>query len=103
MYCLLCRRPCVLAYSLAQFFASAFRRQGRGLIYGGTYITIIARNLGYNPEQDPLLGVPIEPSRLDRKTLQGMRMVRKFPGVGLRFRTRTHQIFVPLPDVIPPP
>ena len=105
LYCLLYRRPCALARSLAQFFASAFHRQERGLIYGGTYITIIARSLGYNPEQDALLSDPIEPSRLDRKTLQGMRMVRKFPGVGLRFRTRTHQIFVsvPLPDVISPP
>lgn len=104
LYCLLTGRPCALATCLAQFYGSAYHRQEWGLLYGGSYITSIARHLTDGAvDDDPLCGPIIEPTRLGRSTLFGMHIVREFPGVGLRFRDNEHQIFVPqpLPEVIP--
>ncbi|MFS7934911.1 hypothetical protein Hanom_Chr05g00397221 [Helianthus anomalus] len=52
-YCLLYRRSCALAHGLAQYFASAHHRYERGFLYGGAYVTVIARSLGHLSEAYP--------------------------------------------------
>ncbi|MFS7967516.1 hypothetical protein Hanom_Chr09g00786621 [Helianthus anomalus] len=49
LYCLLYKRLCALAHVLAQYFASANRRQECAKLYGSTYVTRIALLLGYHP------------------------------------------------------
>ncbi|KAJ0871065.1 hypothetical protein HanRHA438_Chr11g0507911 [Helianthus annuus] len=88
LYCLLYRRPCALAHGLAQYFASGHHRQERGFLYGGAYVTVIARSLGLVPQQDPHLRTPaIMPTRMGMQSLWGMRVIRRFP-VGPRFKNR---------------
>ncbi|KAM0071752.1 hypothetical protein Hdeb2414_s0001g00028831 [Helianthus debilis subsp. tardiflorus] len=58
-YCLLYRRQCALAHDLSQYFASAQHRQERRFLYGGAYVTVIARSLGRLSEADPQLLPPI--------------------------------------------
>ncbi|KAM0060945.1 hypothetical protein Hdeb2414_s0004g00130131 [Helianthus debilis subsp. tardiflorus] len=58
LYCLLYRRPCALAHGLAQYYASTHHRQERGFLYGGAYVTVIARSLGLVLHQDPHLRTP---------------------------------------------
>ncbi|XP_035836908.1 uncharacterized protein LOC118484905 [Helianthus annuus] len=88
LYCLLYRRPCALAHGLAQYFASGYHRQERGFLYGGAYVTVIARSLGLVPHQDPHLRTPaIMPTRMGMQSLWGMRVIKRFP-VGPRFKNR---------------
>ncbi|XP_035834355.1 uncharacterized protein LOC110884635 [Helianthus annuus] len=88
LYCLLYRRPCALAHGLAQYFASGHHRQERGFLYGGAYVTVIARSLGLVPHQDPHLRTPaIMPTRMGMQSLWGMRVIRRFP-IGPRFKNR---------------
>ncbi|XP_021978960.2 uncharacterized protein LOC110874954 [Helianthus annuus] len=88
LYCLLYRRPCALAHGLAQYFASGHHRQERGFLYGGAYVTVIARSLGLVPHQDPHLRTPaIMPTRMGMQSLWGMRVIKRFP-VGPRFKNR---------------
>ncbi|KAJ0598956.1 hypothetical protein HanHA89_Chr04g0171371 [Helianthus annuus] len=82
------RRPCALAHGLAQYFASGHHRQERGFLYGGAYVTVIARSLGLVPHQDPHLRTPaIMPTRMGMQSLWGMRVIRRFP-IGPRFKNR---------------
>ncbi|KAJ0821388.1 hypothetical protein HanPSC8_Chr16g0719611 [Helianthus annuus] len=80
LYCLLYKRPCALAYGLAQYFASAHHRHERGLLYGGVYVTRIALSLGYHPENDrDRVGPAKQPKRLRMNTLSGMHVTKDFP------------------------
>ncbi|XP_022008406.1 uncharacterized protein LOC110907783 [Helianthus annuus] len=88
LYCLLYRRPCALAHGLAQYFASGHHRQERGFLYGGAYVTVIARSLGLVPHQDQHLRTPaIMPTRMGMQSLWGMRVIKRF-FVGPRFKNR---------------
>ncbi|MFS7893584.1 hypothetical protein Hanom_Chr00s000993g01671101 [Helianthus anomalus] len=49
------KRPCALAHGLAQYFASAYHRLERGLLYGSAYVTVIVMSFGYHLEIDPFL------------------------------------------------
>ncbi|KAJ0740567.1 hypothetical protein HanOQP8_Chr06g0218211 [Helianthus annuus] len=62
LYCLLNRHA--LAHGLAQYFTSAYHRQERVFLYGGAYVTVIARSLGHLPEADPKLLPPIAPTQM---------------------------------------
>ncbi|KAJ0820744.1 hypothetical protein HanPSC8_Chr16g0711651 [Helianthus annuus] len=108
-YCLLYRRPCTLAYGLAQYYASTHHRQERGFLYGGSYVTVIARSLGLVLHQDPhLQTLPVMPTRMGFQSLWGMKLLKRFP-VGPRFKNRDGGIWreEPLPEqfepVYPPP
>ncbi|KAF5784345.1 hypothetical protein HanXRQr2_Chr11g0518451 [Helianthus annuus] len=82
------RRPCALAHGLAQYYASAHHRQERGFLYGGAYVTVIARSLGLVPHQDPHLRTPpVMPTRMGFQTLWGMKVIKRF-AVGPRFKNR---------------
>ncbi|KAJ0851365.1 hypothetical protein HanPSC8_Chr13g0591361 [Helianthus annuus] len=88
VYCLLYRRPCALAHGLAQYYASAHHRQEREFLYGGAYVTVIARSLGLVPHQDPHLRMPsVMPTRMGFQTLWGMKVIKRF-AVGPRFKNR---------------
>ncbi|KAF5761842.1 hypothetical protein HanXRQr2_Chr16g0769791 [Helianthus annuus] len=109
LYCLLYRRPCALAHGLAQYYASAHHRQERGFLYGGAYVTVIARSLGLVLHQDPHLRTPaIMPTRMGFQSLWGMKVIKRFP-VGPRFKNRDGGVWTeePLPEhfeaVYPPP
>ncbi|KAJ0804223.1 hypothetical protein HanPI659440_Chr02g0035641 [Helianthus annuus] len=94
LYCLLYRRPCALAHGLAQYYASAHHRQERGFLYGGAYVTVIARSLGLVPHQDPHLRTPaIMPTRMGMPSLWGMRVIKRFP-VGPRFKNRKGGVWI---------
>ncbi|KAL8216770.1 hypothetical protein R6Q57_023607 [Mikania cordata] len=86
LYCLVTGHTCQLARCLAENFVTYYQQQQRGATYGGAYITIIGRALGHL-HHDTLeeLSDPVDPIRLDRRTLCDMKIVRDFPGVGLRF------------------
>ncbi|KAL8214024.1 hypothetical protein R6Q57_003473 [Mikania cordata] len=43
LYCILSGRPCNIAQCLAEYFSTYYHRQERGLIYGGVYVTRLAR------------------------------------------------------------
>ncbi|MFS7976867.1 hypothetical protein Hanom_Chr10g00897381 [Helianthus anomalus] len=62
-------RSCALAHGLAQYFASAQHWQEHGFLYGGAYVTVIARSLGHLAEVDPQLLPPIAPTRMGFQTL----------------------------------
>ncbi|KAK1410094.1 hypothetical protein QVD17_36627 [Tagetes erecta] len=95
MYCLFLRRPCALATCLAEYFESAYNRQARGQLYGGAYITVIARSFGISPDQDARISPSIKATKLGKTSLHSMRLMRKFP-VGLRFKDENGEIFVPV-------
>ncbi|KAM0064476.1 hypothetical protein Hdeb2414_s0003g00103391 [Helianthus debilis subsp. tardiflorus] len=88
LYCLLYRRPCALAHGLAQYYASTHHRQERRFLYGGSYVTVIARSLGLVPHQDPHLRTPaVMPTRMGFQTLWGTKVIKRF-AVGPRFKNR---------------
>ncbi|KAL8218178.1 hypothetical protein R6Q57_021551 [Mikania cordata] len=67
-------RPCNLARCLAEYFSRYYHRQDRGLIYGGVYVTRIARFNGLI-DLEPAGMKAFAPIRLDSRTVQGMRIV----------------------------
>ncbi|MFS8019752.1 hypothetical protein Hanom_Chr15g01407381 [Helianthus anomalus] len=73
------KRSCTLAHGLAQYFAFAYHRQERGLLYGGAYVTVIALSFGYHPETNLLLRPTIHPKRIGMLSLSGMKIVKRFP------------------------
>ncbi|KAD7478184.1 hypothetical protein E3N88_01320 [Mikania micrantha] len=77
-------RPCNLARCLAEYFSTYYHRQERGLIFGGVYVTRIARFNGLI-DMEPAGMEAFNPVRLDRRTVLGMRIAQTFPRVGLRF------------------
>ncbi|KAL8227649.1 hypothetical protein R6Q57_015233 [Mikania cordata] len=84
LYCILSGKPCNLARCLAEYFSTYYHRQERGLIYGGVYVTRLARANGLI-YMEPAGMQAFAPVRLDKRTVQGMRVVQKFQGAGLRF------------------
>ncbi|MFS8029472.1 hypothetical protein Hanom_Chr16g01522731 [Helianthus anomalus] len=88
LYCLLYKRPCALAYRLAQYFASAHYRQERGQLFGGAYVTRIALSLSYHPETDrDNVGPPAQPKRMEKNVISGMHITKDFPD-GKRFKNK---------------
>ncbi|MFS8022711.1 hypothetical protein Hanom_Chr16g01442711 [Helianthus anomalus] len=72
---------CALAYGLAQYYASAHHRQERGFLYGGAYVTVIARSLGLVLHQDPHLRTPpVMPTRMGFQSMWGMEVPGGPPG-----------------------
>ncbi|KAL8227540.1 hypothetical protein R6Q57_015124 [Mikania cordata] len=55
-----------------------YHRQKRGLIFGGVYVTRLARANGLI-DMEPACMQAFAPVRLDKRTVQGMRVVQKFP------------------------
>ncbi|KAD5803259.1 hypothetical protein E3N88_14619 [Mikania micrantha] len=84
LYCLLSGRPCHLAQCLAEYFSTYYHRQERGLIFGGVYVTRIARFHGLIDIEPAYMEV-VYPVRLDSRTMHGMHIVQRFPHLGLRF------------------
>ncbi|KAD2393875.1 hypothetical protein E3N88_40852 [Mikania micrantha] len=78
------QRPCNLARCLAEYFSTYYHRQERGLIFGGVYVTRIARFNGLI-DLEPAGMEAFHPVRLDRRTVLGMRIAQTFPRLGLRF------------------
>ncbi|KAD4385238.1 hypothetical protein E3N88_25406 [Mikania micrantha] len=83
LYCILSGRPCNLARCLAEYFSMYYHRQKRGLIFGGVYVTRIARFNGLI-DMEPAGMEAFHPVRLDRRTVLGMRIAQTFP--------RTHEM-----------
>ncbi|KAL8232719.1 hypothetical protein R6Q57_002497 [Mikania cordata] len=69
----------------------------RGLIYGGVYVTRLARVNGLIDIESAGMQA-FAPVRLDKRTVHGMRIVQKFPGVGLRFSLQKGIIWQPGPN-----
>ncbi|KAD3068671.1 hypothetical protein E3N88_36551 [Mikania micrantha] len=78
LYCILSGRPCNLARCLAEYFSTYYHRQERGLIFGGVYVTRIARFNGLI-DMEPAGMEAFHPVRLDRRTVLGMRIAQTFP------------------------
>ncbi|KAL8232916.1 hypothetical protein R6Q57_002694 [Mikania cordata] len=97
LYCILSGRPCNLARCLAEYFITYYHRQERGLIYGRVYVTRLAR-VNELIDMEPAGMQAFAPVRLDKRTVQGMRVVQKFPGVGLRFSLQKGVIWQPGPN-----
>ncbi|KAD7480038.1 hypothetical protein E3N88_03174 [Mikania micrantha] len=74
-------RPCNLARCLAEYFSTYYHRQERGLIFGGVYVTRIARFNGLI-DMEPAGMEAFHPVRLDRRTVLGMRIAQTFPRFG---------------------
>jgi len=81
---------------LTEYFESAYHRQTRGQLLGGAYITVITRSFGISSESDQLLSAHIASTTLGKSSLHSMRLMRKFQGVGLRFKDANNEIFVPV-------
>ncbi|KAD1501663.1 hypothetical protein E3N88_42713 [Mikania micrantha] len=76
-------RPCNLARCFALYYASFYHRQERSTLWGGAFVTHIARTRGMvDMLQDLLM---IEPRKLDRRTILSMKLATDIPGLGLRF------------------
>jgi hypothetical protein len=100
LYCLLLRRPCSLGTGMAQYFQGVYTRQERGQLYGGPYVTQIARSFdGYRPELDLNLGPSIDCLRMGKAKLISMGIVKRVPrttGPYRLVRHRTHIIYEPV-------
>ncbi|KAL8255978.1 hypothetical protein R6Q59_031045 [Mikania micrantha] len=76
-------RPCNLARCFALYYASFYHRQERGTLWGGAFVTHIARTRGMI---DMLQDLPaIEPRKLDRRTILSMKLAANILSLGLRF------------------
>ncbi|KAL8229413.1 hypothetical protein R6Q57_014313 [Mikania cordata] len=74
-----------------------YHRQERWLIYGGVYVTRLARANGLI-SMVPAGMQAFASVRLDKQTVQGMRVVQMFPGVGFRFSLQKGVIWQPGPN-----
>ncbi|KAL8226820.1 hypothetical protein R6Q57_016652 [Mikania cordata] len=83
LHSLIARRPCNLARCFALYYTSFYHRQERDTLWGGAFITHIARTRGMVDMLDDLAA--IEPRKLDRRTIISMKLVVDIPGLGLRF------------------
>ncbi|MFS7908117.1 hypothetical protein Hanom_Chr01g00079411 [Helianthus anomalus] len=80
-------RGCVLLHTvLAQYFAFAHHRQEHEQLYDSAYVSVIARSLGHFSEDDPHLLLAIEPASLGIQRMWGMKLLKKFPLHGERFK-----------------
>ncbi|KAL8224984.1 hypothetical protein R6Q57_017541 [Mikania cordata] len=76
-------RPCNLARCFVLYYASFYHRQEHGKLWGGAFVTHIARSRGMVDMLDDLSAV--EPRKLDRQTIISMKLAVDIPGLGLRF------------------
>jgi hypothetical protein len=99
LYCLLTGRRANLADSLAQFLAGAHHRKQAGALYGGSFVTYLARRLMFEPSLDDQLEA-IAPETFGRTNLLAMGIVGRFDPPRLVSDTRALLPFEP--EDIPP-
>ncbi|KAL8262295.1 hypothetical protein R6Q59_026344 [Mikania micrantha] len=93
LHSLIAGRPCNLARCFALYYASFYHRQEHGTLWGGAFVTHIARSRGM---VDMLEGLPaIEPRKLDRRTVISMKLAADITGLGLRFIGQDGRPFQP--------
>ncbi|KAL8210150.1 hypothetical protein R6Q57_006882 [Mikania cordata] len=80
-------RPCNVARCLAEYFSTYYHRQERGLIFGGVYVTRLAR-ANVLIDIEPAGMQAFAPVHLDKRTVQGMRVVQSSQGWGFDFPFR---------------
>ncbi|KAL8215953.1 hypothetical protein R6Q57_022790 [Mikania cordata] len=100
LHSLLAGRPCNLARCFALYYASFYHLQERGTLWGGAFITHIARTRGVVDMLDDLQ--EIEPRKLDRRTIISMKLAADIPGVGLRFIEQDSRPFQPPQAIVLP-
>ncbi|KAL8225729.1 hypothetical protein R6Q57_018286 [Mikania cordata] len=93
LHSLIAGRPCNPARCFALYYASFYHRQERGTLWGGAFITHIARTRGMVDMLDDLPA--IEPRKLDRRTIINMKLAADIPGLGLRFIGQDGRPFQP--------
>ncbi|KAL8232357.1 hypothetical protein R6Q57_002135 [Mikania cordata] len=93
-------RPCNLTRCFALYYASLYHRQERGTLWGGAFITHIARTRGMVDMLDDLPA--IEPRKLDRRTIISMKLAAVIPDLGLRFIGQDGRPFQPAHVVVVP-
>ncbi|MFS7981701.1 hypothetical protein Hanom_Chr10g00954081 [Helianthus anomalus] len=103
LYVLSCMggHTCALHHCLAQWFAAAYHRHDRSLLYRGCTSRVLPSHWALFPRRNTVpRGGTVEPTRLARQTLIVMHNTRDFPGLRLRFIGAYGQLFVPveLPD-----
>ncbi|KAL8231110.1 hypothetical protein R6Q57_000888 [Mikania cordata] len=83
LHSLMTGRPCNLARCFSLYYASFYHHKERGTLWGGAFVTHIARTRGM---VDMLQDLPaIEPRKLDRRTILNIKLVADIPGLRLRF------------------
>ncbi|KAL8260830.1 hypothetical protein R6Q59_024879 [Mikania micrantha] len=92
--------PCNLARCFALYYASFYHRRERGTLWGGAFVTHIARSRSMVDTLDDLPA--IEPRKLDRRTIISMKLAADIPGLGLRFIGSDGRLFQPAQVVIVP-
>jgi hypothetical protein len=75
LFCILTRRPCNLAACFAMYFEGVHHRQLRAMLYGGCFVTVIARNLGVDLTD---AGEGLGPSSFGKANLLPMHVLRQF-------------------------
>ncbi|KAL8230407.1 hypothetical protein R6Q57_000185 [Mikania cordata] len=98
LHSLITRRPCNLTRCFALYYASFYHRQERVTLWGGAFVTHIARTRGMVDMLDDLAA--IEPRKLDRRTIISMKVAADILGVGLRFIGQDGRPFQPAQVVI---
>ncbi|KAD4888480.1 hypothetical protein E3N88_20553 [Mikania micrantha] len=83
LHSLIAGRLCNPARCFALYYASFYHRQERGTLWGGAFVTHIARSRDMVDMLDDLPA--IEPHKLDRRTIISMKLAANNPGLGLRF------------------
>ncbi|KAL8231200.1 hypothetical protein R6Q57_000978 [Mikania cordata] len=81
LHSLLAGRPCNLARCFSLYYASFYHRQECGTLWGGAFITHIARTRGMVDMLDDLQA--IEPRKLDPRTIIRMKLAADNPGRGI--------------------
>ncbi|KAL8223161.1 hypothetical protein R6Q57_020560 [Mikania cordata] len=92
--------PCNMARCIALYYASFYHRQERGTLWGGAFITHIARTRGMVDMLDDLPA--IEPRKLDRRTIISMKRAADIPDVGLWFFGQDGRPFQPAQVIVVP-
>ncbi|KAL8215851.1 hypothetical protein R6Q57_022688 [Mikania cordata] len=76
-------RPCNFARGFALYYSSFYHRQEHETLWGGAFVTHLARSRGMLHLLQDLPA--IEPRKLYRRTLLNMKLVANIPGLGLQF------------------
>ncbi|KAL8215170.1 hypothetical protein R6Q57_004619 [Mikania cordata] len=100
LHSLIADRLCNLARFFALYYVSFYHRQVHDTLWGGAFVTHIARCRGMVDMLDDLSA--IEPRKLDRRTIISMKLVADIPGLGLRFIGSDGQPFQPAQVVVVP-
>ncbi|KAL8214234.1 hypothetical protein R6Q57_003683 [Mikania cordata] len=87
-------QPCTVSGGVLQHVLPP---AGEGVDIQGVYVTRIARVNGLI-DMEPSGMEAFAPVRLDKRKVQGMRIVQKFPGPGLRFSMHKGVIWQPEPN-----